>query len=102
MGLPSSAVTPALSARKGSPLSCARASKIAAAIGLRHTPAVQTKRIFFTRFSLASVALESPIQMGGGSSTADYTRSYYSEILGFRGRTRVLEGWRYAATNPGS
>lgn len=47
LGSSLSAFTPALSARKSSPLSFARALNIASAIGLRHTLAVQTKGTFF-------------------------------------------------------
>src|SRR5215210_6265801 len=53
MSSPTSAATPALSARQGSPLSSARALKIASAIGLRQTLAVQTKSTFFGLYVLA-------------------------------------------------
>src|ERR687883_226260 len=57
IGSPFSALTPALSARKPSPLSSARALNIASAIGLRHTFAVQTKRIFFVWSAAALLSL---------------------------------------------
>src|SRR5215211_1901863 len=53
MSSPSSAATPALAARQARPFSSARALKIASAIGLRQTFAVQMKRILCARFILA-------------------------------------------------
>src|SRR5919199_683316 len=61
MGSPFSALTPALSARKPSPLSSARALNIASAIGLRHMFAVQTKRIFFGWFATALPSVNYPL-----------------------------------------
>src|SRR5918995_7403422 len=58
---PSSAATPALSARQRSPLSSARALKIASAIGLRQTFAVQIKRICLGWFSVALPSLIYPL-----------------------------------------
>jgi hypothetical protein len=72
MGLPSSALT-AFSAWKGRFLFRARAWKIASAIGLRQTSAVQTTTIFFTRF-LATMRLQRPIQTAGIPSTVDPLR----------------------------
>src|SRR5215212_335531 len=57
MSSSTSAATPALSARQRSPLSPARALKIASAIGLRQTFAVHTKRICLVRFSVALPSL---------------------------------------------
>jgi len=63
-------------------------------MGLRHTPAVQTKRTFFTRSSLTSVAFQSPIQMGGVPSTADYIREAATlESSGSGDGLAPPEGW---------
>src|SRR5918997_3922574 len=56
-----SAATPALSARQASLLSSARALKIASAIGLRQTFAVQTKSTFFGLSALAPPWFNSPL-----------------------------------------
>src|SRR5215207_2296579 len=61
MSSPTSAATPALSAHQVSPRSSARALKIASAIGLRQTFAVQTKSTFFMLFVLAPPWFNRPL-----------------------------------------
>src|SRR5215217_3979329 len=63
MSSPTSAATPALSARQASPLSSARALKIASAIGLRQTFAVHTKRIRLVWFAAVSPSLIYPLPL---------------------------------------
>src|SRR5215208_4993302 len=61
MSSSTSAATPALSARQASPLSSARAIKIAPAIGLRQTFAVQIKSTFFRLSVLAPPWFKRPL-----------------------------------------
>src|SRR5215207_4408938 len=63
MSSSTSAATPALSARYGSPLSSATALKIASAIGLRQMLAVHTKRICLVWFSAVSPLVIYPLSV---------------------------------------
>src|SRR5918997_3711221 len=88
---PSSAATPALVARYGSPPSSAKALKIDSAIGLRQTFAVQTKSTFFGLFVLAPPSVNCPLPP---------TRWLFPRPLGLTLSVRLLVGAHYTHRTP--
>src|SRR5829696_4150480 len=98
MSSPTSAATPALSARQRSPLSSARALKIASAIGLRQTFAVHTKRICLVWFSVALLSVIYPLPLYPSRSSCAPSKHSFSKPVFYshayyRGVRAYYSGW---------